>query len=228
MSVEWLKWAFEQEIESGAKFVLVSICNYANPINPCDRALMDMIPDALKGHVGALGFAWPSQEHLQKITCMGERTVRRHIDNLESRDLILSFQRRRPDGRKSSDGYLLITSPAILAAESSPAKLTKTSPAKLAGTYEDTQGLIHKSELHSLITSVNKTPLPPFSVASRLSPEERAKAEAAMVTQAGWSLSFGYMAGQYDDWVNRKGISPRNVGQHFIDFIHAHKGRNKL
>ncbi|MEZ0263044.1 MAG: helix-turn-helix domain-containing protein [Alphaproteobacteria bacterium] len=228
MSIEWLKWAFEQEVEPGAKLVLLTLSNLANPINPCDRVLLDIIPDDLKGSIGALGWAWPSQDYLQKRCGMAERTIRNHLSKLEEIGLVVAFERRRPDGRKSSDGYLLITSPAVFAADTSPAKNDTTSPAKSAGTYEDTQGLIPESGLTPLVSSVNKPPLPPFSIARLLKTPDWEKVQRAAQTNQGWSLSCDYLALQYDEWINRKGITPSHPLDHFLDFIVSHKRRNKL
>jgi hypothetical protein len=237
MSVEWLTWAYKQRVgDSGAKAVLVALCNYANPINPCDWQLMGFIPDALKNHLGDLGFAWPSQELLATMLEMGERTVRRHICTLEERDLILGFERRRPDGRKSSQGYLLITSPANFDQTSpanfdqtSPANFDQTSPANLAATYEDTQGLIQKEGVITpTAPSVNKTPLPPFRVSDHLRDADWPVVYAAIRGRNGQSLSVEYFMREYDAWISGKGIEPRYALNHFLDFIQRHKERNKL
>lgn len=230
MSVEWLTWAYQQRVgDAGAKSVLIALCNYANPINPCDKSLISIIPDALKGHIGKLGFCWPSQALLAQMTEMTDRTIRKHVSTLEEREFIVSFERRRPDGRKSSTGYLLITSPEIISGGTSPEDFDTTSPEESSGTYEDTQGLIQKEGIitPTCITE-KKLPLPLFRVSAHLRDHDWAAVAAACVCKDGTALSRDYFVRQYDAWCDQKGLTPRYVLPHFLNFIHRHKERNKL
>lgn len=82
-----------QDLDPGEKFLLVVLGSYANTDNTL----------------------WPSQATLSHDTCMGERTVRRHLASLETRLLIERKHRGRGD-RRTSDMITLLYLPAKLAA----------------------------------------------------------------------------------------------------------------
>ena len=87
MSHQATSWAYDQDITpSGAKFVLVTLANYAN----------------------GEGYCYPGQEKLARDTGMSARAVRVHLVNLEDAGLI--YRERRVDklGRRKSDGYWLV------------------------------------------------------------------------------------------------------------------------
>lgn len=88
MSLFALNWAFKLPLENtGLKFLLVALCNYA------DEA----------------GYCYPSQAALASITAQNERTVRRHIKELEDMGLITREERRGVGGHRISDGFFLNT-----------------------------------------------------------------------------------------------------------------------
>ena len=63
MSHQAVTWAYEQDVTpSGAKFVLVTIANYAS----------------------GEGYCYPGQGKLAKDTGLSERSVRAHLDRLEA------------------------------------------------------------------------------------------------------------------------------------------------
>lgn len=67
MSNEALTWAFKTQIKNpGAKFVLVSLANYADENNRC----------------------FPSRKHLCKMTGIAERTITEHLAFLEKEGLL--------------------------------------------------------------------------------------------------------------------------------------------
>lgn len=86
MAHEYVTQAYSQDLPSAEKFVLVVLC---------DRADQD-------------GRCWPSQADLARMTGMGQRTVRRHLEALESRGLIVRHERRAAGGSRRSD-YFQIT-----------------------------------------------------------------------------------------------------------------------
>lgn len=117
-------WAWEQKVGSqGAKMVLLAIAQFADE--------------------HAVGF--PGQATLSETTEQGVRTVRRHLDFLEKRGLLVRTPRWRKDGTRTSDLYQLAGGqrPAAKLAgyemanrpnsAGQPAKMTATPAAKLAG-----------------------------------------------------------------------------------------------
>jgi hypothetical protein len=87
MSVWAVTWAYRQRVKpSGAKFVLVTLAQFAD----------------------GDGYCWPGQMRLSKLTGMGERTIREHLDALEGRRLIRSETRRRENGTYTTNGYWLL------------------------------------------------------------------------------------------------------------------------
>lgn len=85
MSVEAIAWAAKQKAGSpGAKLVLIALANYANEDGEC----------------------WPSQATLAQWTEQGERTIRRHLIDLEQLGLI-TRKARTSSGNFTSDLILL-------------------------------------------------------------------------------------------------------------------------
>lgn len=86
MSVQAITWALAQTTGSpGSKAVLICLSNYADGEGRC----------------------FPGQRRLAENTEMGERTVRRHLADLEAAGLIGRTHRYRDDGSRTSDEYQL-------------------------------------------------------------------------------------------------------------------------
>jgi len=90
MSNDAVNWAYRQKCPSpGAKFVLVTLCDFADEHGHC----------------------YPSHGKLAAMTQQGLRTVVAHIADLEAAGLIKREQRFRKDGGKTSDGYTIQCDP---------------------------------------------------------------------------------------------------------------------
>ncbi len=86
MSVEAITWVLDQEAGSpGAKLVLMCLANYADKY----------------------GYCWPSQQLICEQSEQGERTVRRHIEALETQGLLKRDKRRQANGGFCSDSFQL-------------------------------------------------------------------------------------------------------------------------
>ena len=86
MSNRAITWAYEQDLASGAKFVLVALADGAsNEDYTC----------------------YPGQETLARMTGQGARSVRRHLAELEAAGLIVRERRNRKNGSRTSDRYTL-------------------------------------------------------------------------------------------------------------------------
>lgn len=86
MSVEAVGWAFKvPELKASEKIALVGLANYADEYGVC----------------------YPRQSTLSEICSLAERTLRAALSELERRKLIMRLERRRPDGSRRSDVYLL-------------------------------------------------------------------------------------------------------------------------
>jgi hypothetical protein len=94
VSIEALKWAFEQEdVPPGPRFVLVALANRANEEG---------------------GDLYPSLRWIQKKTGIPERTIRQHMTDLQRRGLLVKTERRREDGGRTSNEYRLpLTQPGL-------------------------------------------------------------------------------------------------------------------
>lgn len=86
MSIQALNWVFKQDeiTNSGAKFVLTILANYADESGRC----------------------YPGQETIAKLTAITERTVRSHLEWLETNGYITKTARRLKN-RRISDEYQL-------------------------------------------------------------------------------------------------------------------------
>ena len=86
MSIYATKWAYAQKVKpSGKKFVLVALANFAD----------------------SEGRAYPGVNTLAIMTGQDERSVRRHLDDLEEAGLIESVERRRKDGSRTTNDVFL-------------------------------------------------------------------------------------------------------------------------
>ncbi len=85
MSNRALTWAFDLELDTTAKFVLVVLA---------DRADQD-------------GSCYPGQETIARATGLSVRAVRSAIDRLIEAHVLTKEQRRRRDGYRGSDRYYL-------------------------------------------------------------------------------------------------------------------------
>lgn len=85
MSYKATNWAWEQPLKSIDKFVLVALADMADEQQSC----------------------FPSQQTLARMVGASEVTVRRSIVRLSEFGLLTREERRRKDGRKSSDRYFL-------------------------------------------------------------------------------------------------------------------------
>jgi DNA-binding MarR family transcriptional regulator len=147
MSNPAMTWAFKQQVEpTGAKFVLVTLANYANPEGSC----------------------WKSQEQIAADTSQGIRSVQRHLADLEADGWIKSERRSAKDGTRLADGYKLVrfieSQHAKLAGsqrETTRQKrrdnppITTRQPAKLAATIKE--GLSH-NRTHNEPTDTQQPP----------------------------------------------------------------------
>lgn len=129
MSNQALNWAFQQDVQpTGAKFVLVTLANYATNDGTC----------------------WASQERIAADTSQGVRSVQRHLADLEAAGWIVSERRDAQGGRRLANGYRLprfIESQHANLTGSTPKPtrqkrqpnppITTCQPAKLAGTYKE-------------------------------------------------------------------------------------------
>lgn len=86
MSNRAITWAYRQELPCGAKFVLVALADMADEAHSC----------------------YPGQALLASMTGQAERTVRRHLESLESAGLITRAARRTGAGVRTSDRYVLV------------------------------------------------------------------------------------------------------------------------
>lgn len=113
MSHQAVTWAYEQDVQpTGAKFVLVTLANYAN----------------------ADGYCYPSQITLARDTGQSERAVRNHLDALEASGYLLRERRHAKSGHRKSDGFWLVGFRPLPAdvAGSQPAEPAARPPAESA------------------------------------------------------------------------------------------------
>jgi DNA-binding transcriptional ArsR family regulator len=86
MTYKVMTWAVEQRTGS-----------------PTRKAVLMNLADRADG----AWLCWPGQKLIAKDTELGERTVRRALDDLEQAGLIRRYRHRRKDGSWSSDRYVL-------------------------------------------------------------------------------------------------------------------------
>lgn len=85
MSVRAITWAYTQELSCGAKFVLVTLADYADENRSC----------------------WPSVAKLSAKTGQADRTIRYHLEALEKSGHITRVRERRPDGTYAQYRFIL-------------------------------------------------------------------------------------------------------------------------
>ncbi|RQQ19713.1 helix-turn-helix domain-containing protein [Burkholderia stagnalis] len=94
MSIHLMNQAWRTDLPTGAKFVLVAVCDTANDEGVC----------------------WPSVETIRRKCSMGERTVQRHLDDLESAGIITrSFRKGRSTTYQVHEAKFPFSTPAKLA-----------------------------------------------------------------------------------------------------------------
>lgn len=114
MSVRWITWAWDQE---------------------CSNAAEKLTLIALADHAGEDGRAFPGCARLAEKTGSGERTVRRHLDQLEENGQLTRERRRRADGSLGTYMYQLGGQPpATLATGQNDHAQRPTGPGGLAAT----------------------------------------------------------------------------------------------
>ena len=235
MSLKWLQWAYDQKVgHQDAKAVLVYLGNLGNPINADDEATIALIPELLLPWRPQLGYSFPSQKDIHEVTEIPGRSVRRALDFLEERDLILKLERRRKNGKKLSPSYLLITQEVRVASGLQAARVASGPVASMAGgTIEDTQGLDTQEGIKlPLALESENPPLPPVTPlrwTDDLTEADWLAVDKARVMRNGQSLSREYLADQYEAWTRDPDKAPHtSVLGHFLKFIYEHKRRNKL
>jgi len=96
MSIHAVSWALKQPVKpASAKLALIAIGNYAD----------------------AYGRCWPSQQTLAADTNLTERSIRTAIATLEKLGLLKRVTRRRKDGSRASDRFLI---PALMQGHGQP------------------------------------------------------------------------------------------------------------
>lgn len=96
MSIKALNWAFALDLsgkQSGLKFVLVALANYADENDSC----------------------FPSVEKLAQLTGQGIRTVRYHLAEAQALNLVRKEPRATHGGRSQSNRYYLQTHQKVAA-----------------------------------------------------------------------------------------------------------------
>lgn len=78
-------WAYRQPVESGPKFVLVALADFADEAGTC----------------------YPGQERIADMTGMHRSSVVRHLKSLETSGLISRQHRQGRKGQRTSDRYVL-------------------------------------------------------------------------------------------------------------------------
>ncbi|WP_081072528.1 helix-turn-helix domain-containing protein [Burkholderia stagnalis] len=111
MSIHLMNQAWRTDLPTGAKFVLVAVCDTANDEGVC----------------------WPSVETIRRKCSMGERTVQRHLDDLESAGIITrSFRKGRSTTYQVHEAKFPFSTPAKLAPPQERHPRQDDAPAKLA------------------------------------------------------------------------------------------------
>lgn len=87
---------------------------------PIDRPTAKLALIAIADHANEDGYCWPSQRLLMARVGCSESTLRRALDDLEKAGFIVRNERRRPDGTRASDSFLLLMEPV----EHQPVDLT--------------------------------------------------------------------------------------------------------
>ncbi|MGF6764033.1 DNA-binding transcriptional ArsR family regulator [Paraburkholderia sp. GAS33] len=113
MSIHLMNQAWRTSLPTGSKFVLVAICDTANDDGVC----------------------WPSVATISARTSMGERTVQRHLEDLEKAGIVTrTFRRGRSTNYLVDESKFPYKTPAKLAPPSECHPREDGTPAKLAPT----------------------------------------------------------------------------------------------
>ena len=101
MSVQAMTWAWQQDLDPSDKLVLLALANRTNH---------------------ETGVCFPGQKLLAQECSMSDRSVRRHLKNLEAQGLITRRPRMRSEGRgRTSDEYrIAFVQPDNMSARSRP------------------------------------------------------------------------------------------------------------
>lgn len=86
VSNQAITWAYRQDAASSAKFVLVTLADFADEAGTC----------------------FPSQERLARLTGLSVRSVRRAVEELEGLGLLVTEHRYGPNGYRTTDRYRLV------------------------------------------------------------------------------------------------------------------------
>lgn len=180
MSIEALKWAFEQEqVPPGPRFVLVALANRANEEG---------------------GDLYPSLRWIKKKTGIPERTIRSHITDLERRGLLVKTERRREDGGRTSNEYLLPLSQPGLRFDTPPAAIAGGVDASAGG------GAPHADAPRQPL------PEPPAAIAGQETKEKKKEKTKTSITE-GFAISQ-----RVRDWAKRNGFEA-SLEQHLEHFV---------
>lgn len=129
MSVRAINWAFEQEVPPPLKVILLALADWAD----------------------GDGVAYPGQKSLAAKTSIAERSLRRHLQDLESMGLIERRRRALDNGNRTSDEYRLIALPAKMAAGQ---------PAKSGGDNRPTVAATGEPSVEPSVTTKRATQFP--------------------------------------------------------------------
>jgi biotin operon repressor len=83
MSFQAINWAYQQSLDAGMKFTLVTLCNYADESGGC----------------------FPKHDTLAKQTGHSRATIIRHIKRLAENGMVFVEHTRRDDGRQGANRY---------------------------------------------------------------------------------------------------------------------------
>lgn len=87
MSIRAMNWAFEQDVPPPLKVILLALADWAD----------------------GDGIAFPGQKSLSAKTSIPERSLRRHLAELEEQGFIARRRRTSAGGQRTSDEYKLMT-----------------------------------------------------------------------------------------------------------------------
>lgn len=142
MSYKATAWAYELELPSPRKFVLVALADFADENGTC----------------------FPSQHRLMRMTGLGERAVRNSLRALEDEGLIMSVARYE-DGRRIPNRYRLSMLPIPAPrAGSVPARQTEptgTSVPNLPAPRAGEEPPVNHQKNHQLTSEVAEAPSRP-------------------------------------------------------------------
>lgn len=112
MSILLIGWALGLDLPPNLKVALVGLADFANDD----------------------GYCWPGQASLSAKVNVPERTLRRHLNDLQSRGLITRTKRTDSDGRKQTDEYQIHARPPAILADGATGHLEPSHRPTVAGT----------------------------------------------------------------------------------------------